>query len=540
MTTRCVSASTNTKKTASPQREMILTSLEGCSALTDAANSCMETATKMRCTVPTSSARKSSADGSSLSLKRAFCAASSTEIAQSRSDFPLASTLAASLAASMKRDARSLSALESVALSAEKTIVNPSMSEISSSFVSCASRAESSSSVAMLNDTETVRSLPISESADDAVPPIPPTGAAAPEPVLIFDGLGVHTMSAMQVRETAHHGVLLLDSFFAHQNGKRLCVRRLILALPQTRRPPRRKSTTLLHRMHDVGHIESVGACFGLTLGAVIHYLDGRGLVHERAQILKHVRVELAAISDAVVGVSGDDAQAMRSGLANCHVVHPQRPFVEDGGATMDHRVGCRWACLSTTAALLIVFSYFVRVPSQTNHVSEDHSFIKSLRCAEDALGSWRSTSMPNPHKVALMAEIRALQRASTAALQAARRASETELDAHANLTLQLKWAMIAAFPPTVTVGEYSQRYILGKIADFSLFNLSPAVDVGSVPLSTIPSGTLSGWRGGYSAASSRSSSWNLASSPTSTYTAVSRASRDSLNGLSQFVDVLV
>jgi hypothetical protein len=177
-------------------------------------------------------------------------------------------------------------------------------------------------------------------------------------------------------------------------------------------------------------------------------------------------------------------------------------------------------------------------------HLVNDDSLVKTLRCVAEQLDHWRSgvCTMAEDGWCALDAERRALRRAT----DAARLALYVWQDAPApeRLQRQINWARIAAFPAHTLVSAFTQTNILRAIETQTLFTsvdrdsgMPPPV-VETVPLSQIGPGkliTARKVRRKGDAGSDTSSSWVTLSSNASSFSNVSAGS--SLDGelLSRF-----
>ena len=171
-----------------------------------------------------------------------------------------------------------------------------------------------------------------------------------------------------------------------------------------------------------------------------------------------------------------------------------------------------------------------------TQHLVQDESLVKALRCVAEQLDHWRSVatcSMAEDAWQALDAERRALQRATDGA-RLALYVWQDVLDQE-RLQRQINWA-IAAFPAHTLVNAFTQPNVLRAIETQSLFTsvdtdsgMPPPV-VETVPLSQIGEGKLLSTKKARpkgDTASDASSSWVTLSSNASSFSNVSGGSLD-------------
>ncbi len=328
--------------------------------------------------------------------------------------------------------------------------------------------------------------------------------------------------------------VQVLGPFFEYQRWSAVYVRRLVLALPS---PTSGKRSRDYAKARD--SVPVCGSTFGTTLGSVCAYLEGRGVPREKAYVLRSVRTQLLPIAEALTTMRGTDAIFLSRGLASCRVVHAQRTCISEPLSKIDSKYGHPYTGLGATAAVLACFGVMATVPVHAQHLVNDDSLVKTLRCVLEQLDHWRSSStwaMAEDGSCALNAERRALRRAA----DAARLALYVWQDApdHERLPRQLAWARIAAFPAHTLVNEFTQPNLLRAIETQSLFSsvgkdsgMPPPV-VETVPLSQIGEGkllTTKKARRKADAGSDASSSWVTLSSNASSFSNVSAAS--SLDG---------
>lgn len=393
---------------------------------------------------------------------------------------------------------RSPNALFSLDCMAEKMMANPSTRLMSSSSLSCSSWAASSSSLAMLKETDTDRSEPMDESVPNVVPPTPPVTCVPPGVVgaplitTISSSLEVGREEALRA---ASNRVQALGAFFGYQREAAVYFRRLVLTLPSATSGKRSREYA---KPRD--GVSSCGSAFGTTLGSLCAYLEGRGVPAEKAHILRSVRTQLLPIAEALQTMRGADAEYLARGLASCRVAQVQRAGMHEPMTKMDHKYGNPYTCIGATAALITCMGVMSAVQDHATHLGRDNSLGKALRCALVNLENWKASriAMSDDAWLALAAERRALQRASAGARRAAHVAQD--LPAHELLARQLEWARIAAFPPNTLVNEFSQPSILSDIEIQTLFRSArAAAQAGAgapivsetVPLSQIPLGRL-------------------------------------------------
>lgn len=351
---------------------------------------------------------------------------------------------------------------------------------------------------------------------------------------LIVDFAKAGEVSRAEVQAAGCERVLALGPFFDYQRNAAIYVRRLVLTIPASTSGKRGRDMA-----KPYGGVAVCGSAFGTPLGAVCAYLEGRGIPAERAYVLRSVRTQLLPIAEALKTMGGADAVFLSRGLASCRVASAQRDCLSEPLSKIDSKYGNPYTCLGATAAILTCFGVMSAVPAHAQHLVDDESLVKTLRCATEQLVHWRSSnvSMPEDAWGALAAERRALKRAT----DAARIASYVYQDEPpvALLMRQLAWVKVAAFPPNRTVDPATQRSLLREIETQTLFHDTdvaglgdalPSVVVETVPLSQIGEDRLlSKRRRKCDAASDASESWVTLSSraSSSVFTSVSGGSVD-------------
>jgi len=336
-------------------------------------------------------------------------------------------------------------------------------------------------------------------------------------------------LSKAEVQAAGHDRVQALGPFFEYQRHL-VYVRRLVLTLPCLTSGKRTRDYA---KARD--SVSVCGSAFGTTLGSVCVYLEGRGVPGERAYVLRAIRTQLLPIADAIKSMRGTDAIFLSRGLASCRVAHAQRATITEPLARIDSKYGHPYTCLGATAAILACFGVMATVPMHAQHLVDDNSFVKTLRCVLDQLDHWRSSAcaMADDAWQALNAERRALRRATDAARLAVY--VWQDAPAHELIARQIGWARIAAFPCNTLVNEFTQPNILRAVETQDLFTsvskdsgfASPVVE--TVPLSQISEGRLltkkKGRRGDTN--SDASESWVTLSSNGSSFSHVSGNSLD-------------
>lgn len=348
---------------------------------------------------------------------------------------------------------------------------------------------------------------------------------------LIVDLGNSGELSKAEVQAAGHDRVQALGPFFEYQRASAVYVRRLVLTLPT---PTSGKRPRDYAKARD--NVTVCGSAFGTPLGSVCAYLEGRGLPGEKAYVLRSIRTQLLPIAEALKSMRGSDAIFLSRGLASCRVAHPQRQAISEPLSRIDSKYGNPYTCLGATAAILAAFGVMATVPAHAQHLVQDESLVKALRCLGEQLDHWRSStcSMAEDAWQALDAERRALQRAT----DGARLALYVWQDApeHERLPRQLAWARIAAFPAHTLVNEFTQPSVLRAIETQSLFTAvgkdsgMPPPVVETVPLSQIGEGKLLSTKKARpkgDTASDASSSWVTLSSNASSFSNVSGGSLD-------------
>jgi hypothetical protein len=346
---------------------------------------------------------------------------------------------------------------------------------------------------------------------------------------LIVDLEHSDQLSKTEVQAAGYDRVQALGPFFEYQRHL-VYVRRLVLTLPCLTSGKRTRDYA---KARD--SVSVCGSAFGTTLGSVCTYLEGRGVPGERAYVLRSIRTQLLPIADAIKSMRGTDAIFLSRGLASCRVAHAQRATITEPLARIDSKYGHPYTCLGATAAILACFGVMATVPMHAQHLVDDDSFAKTLRCVLDQLDHWRSSAcaMADDAWQALNAERRALRRATDAARLAVY--VWQDAPAHELIARQIGWARIAAFPHNTLVNEFTQSNILRAVETQDLFTsvckdsgfASPVVE--TVPLSQISEGRLLTKKKGRKGdvGSDASESWVTLSSNGSSFSHVSGSSLD-------------
>jgi hypothetical protein len=368
-------------------------------------------------------------------------------------------------------------------------------------------------------------------SMPNVVPPTPPVTCVPPSVVgspLIVDLKHSDELSKTEIQAAGQDRVQLLGPFFDYQR-QLVYVRRLVLTLPCLTSGKRTRDYAKARASVSV-----CGSAFGTTLGSVCAYLEGRGVPGERAYVLRAIRTQLLPIADAIKSMRGTDAIFLSRGLASCRVAHAQRTAITEPLAKIDSKYGNPYTCLGATATILACFGVMATVPSHAQHLVDDNSLVKTLRCVLDQLDHWRSSAcaMADDAWCALNAERRALRRATEGARLAAYVWQDTTADEM--IMQQISWARIAAFPHNTLVNEFTQPNILRSVETQDLFT-SVSKDSGftktvveTVPLSQISEGRLLTKKGRKcEAGSDASESWVTLSSNDSSFSHVSANSLD-------------
>lgn len=375
-------------------------------------------------------------------------------------------------------------------------------------------------------------------SISNVVPPTPPITCVPPSVVgapLIVDFTNASEVSRADVQAAGCERVLALGPFFDYQRNTAIYVRRLVLTIPASTSGKRGRDMAKPH-----GGVAVCGSAFGAPLGAVCAYLEGRGIPAEKAYVLRSVRTQLLPIADSLKTMGGADAVFLSRGLASCRVASAQRDCLTEPLSKIDSKYGNPYTCLGTTAAILTCFGVMSGVHMHAQHLVDDESLVKTLRCAMEQLTHWRSSnaSMPEDAWGALAAERRALQRAADAA-RLASYVHQHEKQPVLMLTRQLQWAKEAAYPANRTVDQTTQSSLLREIETQTLFHGTDSWEVGkpmsthvveTVPLSQIGEDRLlSKRRRKNDGASDASESWVTMSSraSSSAFTSVSGGSVD-------------
>lgn len=381
-------------------------------------------------------------------------------------------------------------------------------------------------------------------------------------------------MAKSECEAAGGEGALLLKGFFDYHKQPELGVRRLLLAPPggdrkrkaagaETKRPEIPETATVSGGAAPRARTEShstVGATFGCVLGNITGYLEGRGLPGERAYVLRSIRTHLLPAAEALRYMRGADVPHLARGMASCRVVQAERASIREVAAPnfpkIDFKYGNSCTAVGATAALLVVFGVMSTVPDHSAHFWKEGSLWKALRCAEEALGSWRPSAicMPETHWQALGAELRAMRRACLAAYVTWKRLANpdanpdaTRVSAAEGMQILLQAAQRAAYPSGAIVNEYTHAELCARIQNAQEVWQVPSPKAESsvpmvvLPLAEIPDSMALVTGGGPSKRhlgrvtvdddgnSCASSSWKTLSSNQSGY---SHISQDSLSGL--------
>jgi hypothetical protein len=393
--------------------------------------------------------------------------------------------------------------------------------------------------------------------------------------------VGEALMSRFELESASGESTLLLSGLFGAQYSKRLQARRLVLTLPPGHgrlSGKRAQPEGLIHVRYNASAsakgggaavgtgFASIGACFGVTLGCLLAFLDERRdaagarrpCSANVASLLRRLRTEWLPIATALTTMRGADVEHLRAGLASCRVALPQRATMPDAGVDVDRAIGNKWTVVGALASILGAYGCLLKGnPPRVRHLVADVSLIKAIRCAEEALNFWRPerVAMPQEHWAAVETERRAMRRAAVGAMRATEYAQERGMNAPDVLRLQLDWAQRAAYPANERVDEYTQTALILKIARGAAY-LAPNADGAvapsapmvtadqSVPLCEIPESRLirprAGMTPGASGASgsdcNSDSEWTLVGSGGST-SARSHASRESADSLTSLGD---
>ena len=361
-------------------------------------------------------------------------------------------------------------------------------------------------------------------------------------------------MAKSECEAAGGEGALLLKGFFDYHKQSELGVRRLLLAPPggdRKRKAAGAEMTTTAPRARTENY-STVGATFGCVLGNITGYLEGRGLPGERAYVLRSIRTHLLPAAEALRYMRGADVPHLARGMASCRVVHAERASIREVSAPnfpkIDFKYGNSCTAVGATATLLVVFGVMSTVPDHSAHFWREGSLWKALRCAEEALGSWRPAAvcMPETHWQALGAECRAMHRACLAAYVTWKRLANT-VGAAEGMQLLLQAAQRAAYPSGAIVNEYTHAELCSRIQNAQEVWQVPSTKTESVapmvvlPLAEIPDSMALVTGGGPNKRhlgrmnvdddknSCASSSWKTLSSNQSGY---SHVSQDSLSGL--------
>ena len=444
----------------------------------------------------------------------------------------------------------------------------------SSSSLVCASCAPSSSSLAITNDTDTDRSLPMALSAPTVVPAIdPPVSALMPADASATKSRErkaakevdnnsappsfrraeevcrslVYTMTTREIEVASNERICVCGDVVSWQ-AKRLAnetalpgkhalmVRRLVVAPAPGRACGKRKERDRVHgQKADVA-----GAVFGCTLGNVHSFCFREGTT-TTAYILREARAVLQPAVEALGTSSGRDKPYLVLSMASSHVVRVQKMLLPELTSMKLHsKYGNAGTGIGATAAVLVCYWVLVRVPSSSNREILHVQAFNSLACRFEKLRSWLSAwpyatvSMPADQDEALRAEFRCAERAYFGCKAAEEESGFLKENAFQCFQRQLVYARQAAWPERRLLDETEHARILQEIQDGVFFSKGPALRPqpaapAAVDLCNLPFSALSELK------ESRGSSSSSVSA--STFTGSSRSGGSARSALSGFSD---
>ena len=406
--------------------------------------------------------------------------------------------------------ASSAYAAEKESGSAANTTLSPSSTAMSSSSEIWASRAPSSSSRAIPNETLKARSEPSAPSAtlvgpdidsDDsleATPLAPERFSHAVDPSDVFSCVsecyGQKPRLAWQVPEVELHLRRLMLSAHGEVRTKRTgsgsgsgsTVDTGGIRKPQIRR-----------RRNNCAISQSIGQLFGCTMGNLMTY--ARGHKHSLKVARNRMELVLEPVCEAMTYITGDDQPYLVRGLGYHRVVgnlasrlpELRQCFeISDRGSKRRAHTAVAYGAVMS---LLIVFAILSAAPLDEELLEP----VLEPACVDmhSALRNWHSRG--HMDYGAIGAEVRAAQRALHAVRLARRRAQTAGLGSGESLRMQLSFYRRAAWPAGQRVGIDEQEALLkrlesGELVDVDRVQQGPVANAvnapGVLPLSQLSS----------------------------------------------------
>ena len=347
----------------------------------------------------------------------------------------------------------------------------------------CASRAASSASVESANEMENAKSEP-KEPRASAIAKIAGADESYDENFAILPN---DILIAISESVTFHPKLFW-------QSGSTLMLRRLLLA---PRKIQRGRVVRKMIARRDATAQQCVGVVFGCSLANLMHY--ARGSKHKVYRVMREIRRCLEPVSAQILRMSGKDRAVLSQGIASHRVVLQQQKKMREiaRAPPIDSKMGHAGVVLGITAALLVVFTVLAADAADATFGQGLSSTISTMLFqVADALRAWRLPACSNitAARVAIDAEMRAVQRAIAGVRRAGTLARQNNLDFFAQLKLELKLYALAAWPPGMIVEEETHDSVMEKLltgaldlealkADGDFFAPPPGV----VPLSALP-----------------------------------------------------
>ena len=416
------------KKTAVPSIVSTRTARSGCVACTFAVSSCTQTLREIRCAIRRNTPTKAS---------RPELDTVTDEYDGGFLPFEMAS-------------ARNVSTrtINSALGSADRQIEASSTIPTSSASPSCASLAAASSSLATAQLMANVRSPPRADSASVA----PPDPISADDMYYGDTQALEHEMSRDEIAEASTEGFTLCRN---GQHGP-MRLRRLIFSrnVPHSELASRKAITK--RKKVPASARSRYPICFASIFGATLKtILDFSGVATDKkaetSAALHEMLQFLSPVCDAIGAVGGADQPHLVNGLATHRVSSKQRKFLAECGpadkSTWLHRSGLKDVTMGVTAAVLV--AHYVMAATGCDAGEVTANLARCVNLARELLDTWNVSRFAalSMHKAALGAEIRALERARSAAKAAEQVAASTGLDRMTALQLQLSYMRSAAWP---------------------------------------------------------------------------------------------
>lgn len=336
---------------------------------------------------------------------------------------------------------RALASAARMDLSAEgrlaSTTESASTMPMSSSSERCDSFAASSSSVAMLNETEKERSEPRDPSAP---------------------AVALMTVDAKEVRSVSSEAGVL-RSILAWQNDSILIIRRMMLCPIVETKTPGRGGKAVRRRTSSGTHFHSyAGCCFGVTMGHLVEFARC-GSHFSVADVIKQLRSLLDPAANDLNACKGMDVEYLKRGFACNHAIRSQMSYMDESkrAPRLNSKYGNKGVVIGISTCMFFIMSMLSnnarRAPSLD--MVSDFWVDSCLRILDE--WRWTEDSPPQDALFALDAERRAIKRAVLGIRVGRQKAKELVLDAREGSKLIVSYMRNAIWPRGRTIDATSQ-----------------------------------------------------------------------------------